>query len=245
MTYGISFDFWNTLYGNGDETQRQNLRCKYFHKILSTYADISKDAVENLLISSSKMFINEWTNNYRTPNVPERILYMCKQAGVELSTKDLTRAADYFGSVINLVPPLRIPFINRLIPVLAGRFPLAIISDTGYIRGNRIREFLKNELLLSFFKSHVFSDEHAYCKPHPFVFDLTCQQLNIPRNQLIHIGDLEHTDVQGIKNIGGISIKFTGLNRTAAIDSQADYVIHDYKELPGILHDITGYTITI
>lgn len=239
MPYGISFDFWNTLYANGAEDQRQNLRIQYFHKILSGYGDISLDKIRDAFKASTRMFYDQWINKQRTPGAPERIQFMCDEIGVKLDDDHVNKSAEYFGKIIDLVPPQKIPHINNLILELTKDYPLAIISDTGYINGYYIRTFLKKEKLLSCFQSQFFSDEHDHCKPHPSVFRMTCDNLSVDCARLIHIGDLEHTDVRGIKDIGGISIKFVGSNDSTGTESQADFVIDDYKELYTVIHKIT------
>jgi hypothetical protein len=49
---------------------------------------------------------------------------------------------------------------------------------------------------------------------------------------------LEHTDVKGIKDAGGISIKFTGNNINISGNSQADYTIDSYDALPHLIDKI-------
>ena len=240
MQYGISFDFWNTLYANGDEEKRHRLRIQYFHTLLSEYRQISNELVQKAFQASTHMFMDEWINKQRTPRPGERILYMCEVIGISLPDDIIKKFADYFGRIIDTVPPLRIPYIDAIVPQLADNFPLAIISDTGYIDGKYIRSFLEKEKILSYFQSNIFSDEQEHCKPHASVFQMTCQNLKVNCNRLIHIGDLEHTDVRGIKDIGGISIKFTGCNDTSITDTQADYVVNNYTELLPLINKITG-----
>jgi len=239
MQHGISFDFWNTLYANGAEDQRHKLRTRYFHKILSAYGMISEEVVQNAFESSTRMFIENWRNKHRTPTTGERIRYMSEEIGIKIDNDCIEKTAAYFGEIIDIIPPQKIPAIKATISQLATDYPLAIISDTGYISGQYIRTFLENEKMLSYFQSLFFSDEHDHCKPHASVFHMTCQNLNIDCTNLVHIGDLEHTDVRGIKDIGGISIKYIGSNETARPESQADYVIDNYDELLPLINNIT------
>jgi putative hydrolase of the HAD superfamily len=239
MQYGISFDFWNTLYANGDEDRRRQLRVAYFHRILSKYGNFSLDIIQEAFHESTHMFMDHWINDQRTPRPSERIHFMCDLIGVKIDQKGIDNSANYFGQVIDTIPPITIPALYDTITSLAKIYSLAIISDTGYISGNHIRRFLEKEKMLSLFKSQFFSDEHDHCKPHPSVFKLTCEKLNIECKRLIHIGDLEHTDVKGIKNVGGISIKFTGSNSSTTADSKADFVIDNYQDLPAIISKIT------
>jgi putative hydrolase of the HAD superfamily len=238
MNYGISFDFWNTLYGNGTESKRQKLRVGYFRKIIANYKKYNFKTVETAFSASMDLFLQNWQNKQRTPTPSERIQYMAKILGVDLNDNEVNQISEYFGNLIFKIPPENIHSVNTIVAQLAEKYPLGIISDTGYITGEYIRGFLEKERLLPYFRSLVFSDEQKYCKPHASVFQLTCNSLKVDCSRLIHIGDLEHTDVKGIKDAGGISIKFTGNNINISGNSQADYTIDSYDALPHLIDKI-------
>ena len=229
--YGISFDFWNTLYGKGDEPKRHNLRVDYFYKTISKYIKIDLNSIEQVIQASIEFFLYEWQNNYRTPTAPERIEYMSKLLSIKLENNDIEKIITFFGNLIFTVPPENKPVNLNIIRQLAEIYPLALISDTGYMSGKFIRKFLKNEGLLSYFNSLVFSDEQKYCKPHSTVFRKTCKKLNVPCSRLIHIGDLEQTDIKGAKDSGCIGIRYTGWNNGLPVNSQADKIINNYEDL--------------
>jgi putative hydrolase of the HAD superfamily len=151
------------------------------------------------------------------------------------------QTAGYFCSLIFSVPPAEIPGLKGLIPELARKYPLGLISDTGYITGNYIRQFLQNENLLLYFSSFMFSDEQAYSKPHRSVFEQTARNLNISLERLIHIGDLERTDVAGARQAGCYCIKYTGAHKSPARDeTRAHFSIDNYQELPATLDRLIG-----
>jgi len=240
LNFGISFDFWNTLYGNGDEPERHKRRTEYFYNIISTYIKTDYNSIDEAFRASTEFFINEWQNNYRTPTAVERIQFMSGLLSVNLNNADIEKTADYFGKLIFTVPPSRNSYNLSIVGELAKNFPLGLISDTGYISGKYIRQFLKEQKMISYFKSLVFSDEQTHCKPHSSVFKLTCDNLKIPCSRLVHIGDLEKTDIKGIKNSGGIGIKYVGWNNNSPEKSMANYIINDYRELSKTITDITN-----
>ena len=121
---------------------------------------------------------------------------------------------------------------------ISKRYPLGIISDTGYISGKFIRKFLDKEGLLHYFKSLIFSDEQTYCKPHPSVFELTSNKLQVDPAMMIHIGDLEKTDIIGAKKSGWTSIKFIGASSDSVSGSKADYTIDHFNLFPQLLDSI-------
>jgi HAD superfamily hydrolase (TIGR01549 family) len=164
-----------------------------------------------------------------------RLIGQC--LSLEFSDDHINEIADYFCSLIFSVPPAEIAEIKSLLPGLAGEFPLGLISDTGYITGHYIRKFLQQENLLQYFSSFMFSDEQENSKPHRSVFEKTAANLNIPLGRLIHIGDLERTDITGARQAGCYCIKYTGAYKPAAQDNtQAHYIIDNYLDLPPVLN---------
>jgi len=235
MAYGISFDFWNTLYGNGNEKNREKLRLSFFRKTASGKRKLKKNSLEIAFRASREFFFKEWQNNQRTPTPEERIVYMAKILAIDLSQQEIDTIADYFGRLIFTIPPQTLPSVKLIIRELSQKYPLGIISDTGYISGKFIRSFLEKEGLLHYFKSLVFSDEQMHCKPHPSVFELTSSKLQVDPTMMIHIGDLEKTDVVGAKNSGWTSIKFVGASHDSVSVSKADFTIDHFNLFPQLL----------
>lgn len=164
---------------------------------------------------------------------------MGEYLNVPIRDEHVHQIADYFCSLIFREPPEEITEIKQRIPDLAKKFPLGLISDTGYITGNYIRRFLQQEDLLKYFTSFMFSDEQPYSKPHRSVFEKTAANLEVTLNRLIHIGDLERTDIAGARNCRCIAIKYTGGYYQADHNqSRAHFVINDFRDLPGILEKI-------
>jgi putative hydrolase of the HAD superfamily len=240
QSFGISFDFWNTLYGYGDEPKRHELRVKYLLKIVSNYIKTDRDSIEKAIQASAEFFIDEWKNKYRTPTAHERIQYMSELLSAQFIEDDINKISDYFGCLIFTVPPQNTSVNLTIVRQLAEKYPLGIISDTGYISGKYIREFLEREKIISCFKSLIFSDEQKYCKPHSSVFIKTCKKLNTSCSRLIHIGDLEHTDIKGAKDSGCVGIRYTGWNNGLPVNSQADKIINNYEDLSQTIGDIAN-----
>jgi putative hydrolase of the HAD superfamily len=231
LKFGISFDFWNTLYGNGDEPERHNRRVNFFYNVVSKYIKTDYNTIEKAFRASTEYFVHEWQNNFRTPTAPERILYMSDILSVNLKKIDLEKTVDFFGKLIFSVPPVTNRKNLNMVRQLAEKYPLGLISDTGYISGNYIRQFLTDQEMMTPFTSLIFSDEHSHCKPHSSLYKLTCDNLKIQCSHLIHIGDLEKTDVKGANDSGGISIKYTGWQNNSVEKSLAVYIVNDYNQL--------------
>ncbi len=200
---------------------------------------VTSEELKIALAKSVDYFFSEWQNKFRTPTVWERVRYICNCLSLQVAAEHVNQVADYFCSLIFSVPPVEIREIKELLPGLAQKFPVGLISDTGYITGKYIRQFLQQENLLQYFSSFMFSDEQPNSKPHRAVFEQTAENLNISVNRLIHIGDLERTDIAGARQAGCYCIKYIGGNNTPGPDiTQAHSVINNYQELPAVLSSL-------
>jgi putative hydrolase of the HAD superfamily len=235
MTQAVSFDFWNTLYADGAEDQRRILRKEFFADLMAEYGEFEPADIEKAISAGSNLFLENWINHSRTPTAAERIRFMAKSLEINLKELHVQAATEYFGRMIFDIPPREIDFVKILIPELAKNYPLGIISDTGYITGEYIRKFLKKENLIKYFSSFVFSDENEHSKPHESVFRETAKKLGVEIKDMMHIGDLERTDVTGANNAGCISVKFTGVHNDNSYNGQAQYSISDYRQLLKLL----------
>jgi HAD superfamily hydrolase (TIGR01549 family) len=238
--FAISFDFWNTLFGDGQESERKIKRMNKLHEIANRYKNINPEAVESAFRVSSDYFLTEWKNKHRTPLSAERIQLMCDYLDVPVTPEEVIEAKDYFSAIVWEIPPVRLNNVHQVVEQLAGNFPLGIISDTGFIIGREIRSFLEKEGLLHHFSSLVFSDEFGHSKPHHTVFETTAETLGTETANLIHIGDLNGTDIKGANDVGATSICFTGANTYFSGNNDADHEIADYAELPELIATVTG-----
>jgi FMN phosphatase YigB (HAD superfamily) len=70
------------------------------------------------------------------------------------------------------------------------------------------------------------------------MFERTAAAMGVAPNELLHIGDLEPTDIAGIHAVGGVGALFAGANDRFAENTTAEYVFHHWSEfldiLPGI-----------
>ena len=85
---------------------------------------------------------------------------------------------------------------------LAQHYPLALISDTAWTPGWRLREILDEYDILKCFRVLVFSGEVGRTKPHPEMFSRALAGLRLQPQQCLHVGDLQRTDVAGAKSMG-------------------------------------------
>lgn len=66
---------------------------------------------------------------------------------------------------------------------------MGIISNTGFIHGNTIREVLGKLKIKKFFDVMVFSDECGYSKPNSKIFETALYSLYPRKHDILHVGD--------------------------------------------------------
>jgi len=110
--------------------------------------------------------------------------------------------AEYFAARNDVeCYPDAIPALERL----AARFPLVSISN-----GNADLERIG---LARFFRHSISARAAGVAKPSVAIFHAACEQLGLPPEQVLHVGDDPHLDVAGARAAGMPSV---WLNRTRA-----------------------------
>jgi putative hydrolase of the HAD superfamily len=86
---------------------------------------------------------------------------------------------------------------------------MSISSNTGFIEGRVLREYLRNIEIDTFFNFQIFSDEVNLSKPNSCFFEVVLQKVREIRNELnlisqhvLHIGDNPIADVWGAQGMG-------------------------------------------
>jgi FMN phosphatase YigB (HAD superfamily) len=135
-------------------------------------------------------------------------------------------------------PPALIEGALDAVKAAAARGPIGIISDSGMSPGTSLRKLLDTHGLTPYFTTMTFSDELGVAKPQARMFEHTAAALGVAPSELLHIGDLEPTDIVGVQAVGGAGALFAGANDRFAENSKAEYVFHHWDEfleaLPGI-----------
>ncbi len=240
MDFGISFDFWNTLFADGDEPLRREKRKQLLLKTAQKYRPAVYEEIDRAFAVATDFFITEWRNRHRTPTTIERLELIFTVLEIEISPSDINELAEKFGAMVFEIRPGSIEGVAQVLEKLSVSYPLGIISDTGYVNGKFLRGFLEQEGCLQYFRSLIFSDEVGVSKPQLQVFEQTAETLGVPIGQLVHIGDLEPTDITGANQAGAVSVLFSGANNRYANETRAQYVFDNYDRLPDILAEIVS-----
>jgi HAD superfamily hydrolase (TIGR01549 family) len=234
----VSFDFWNTLFTEPpggfkfyDERRRQLLS-----DALRACGNFTDEQIARACQSEAELHLRIWREEQRTPTTAERLGRILAQLGARLSacvTAELVRA--YEEGVLER-PPVLVAGAREVIEQLSGRFRLGIISDVGFSPGRVLKEVLRMNKLIEAFDALVFSDEVGRSKPHTELFKKAARLLRSEPRDMVHIGDLEHTDVIGAKGAGCCAIRFIGVTPMSEDEQTlADGIAEDLREVPMII----------
>jgi putative hydrolase of the HAD superfamily len=238
----LTFDFWGTLYQgaygvaprialldtalrhHGQPRSREALRAGYDHAW--SVAD------------------RMWRVEHRSLDVPGWLQEVLEFLGVRLP--DGVRASLRVPIEEVLLGdgegPVLIPGVAEVLPRLARRYCLGLISDVGLTPGRVLRAILLRDGLLPFFQALTFSDETGVTKPVTSVFHRTLDVLGASPERAAHIGDLPETDLAGARSAGMHAVLFLGASRRDDGLALADAWFEDYTELESLLERLNGPT---
>ena len=199
MIKAITFDLWNTLLVEKSFTEG---RISILAEALREEGQrVDWEALRFAYAAAQRRHDDLWRGHCHYPLV-DRLEYTLKGAGGGLSLASMERLMERYGEIIHEDPPLLTAGAADVVALLAPRFKLGIISDTGVTSGNQIRRLLDTFGILRHFTATVFSDETMVCKPRREMFEAALQGLHVEPGEALHVGDLLRTDVAGAKAAG-------------------------------------------
>ncbi|NOZ40374.1 MAG: HAD family hydrolase, partial [Planctomycetes bacterium] len=137
--------------------------------------------------------------------------------------------ADHAAMEVDIEPNL-IEGCAEALADLASRYKLAIVTP-----GRRLRDLLEKHGVKQYFSGFAFSDEVGNSKPHRAMFASAAEQLGVEIEQMIHIGDRDHNDIQGPHALGMKAVLFTATRDVDRDNTAADAICQRYSDLPGII----------
>jgi len=230
----ISFDFWHTLFteqpGAFDLYKRR--RRSILREALLGCRDVAHTDLEHACHVEAVVHNTIWREQHRTLGASERVTRILAHLDVSLPDAAVAGLVASFEEGILEHPPILVEGARDALETLSRRYRLAIISDVGFSPGRVLKRVIADHDLLDFFDSFVFSDEAGRSKPHQEVFQRTARALAAKPEEIVHIGDLEHTDILGAKLAGYHAIRFTGVTPMGESETTiADFVTDDLRDV--------------
>ena len=233
----ISFDFWNTLFTEqpGGFAEYKENRRRLLREALSGRGEFTDSEMDHACTLEAESHHRIWRDEHCTLVTARRVEKILGHLGATLPNGVEAGIVTQFEEGLLNRPPVLIAGAAETIEQLARTYRLGIISDVGFSPGRVLRKVLEGARILSLFDSLVFSDEAGRSKPHLDLFERTARTLQTPPKEIVHIGDLEHTDIVGAKGAGYYAIRFTGVTPMDDETTIADRVTSDLRELPRLI----------
>ena len=234
MLEALTFDFWGTLYHGayGDEA-----RIAVLEDALARHGQPrSAKALRAAYDHAWSVVDLAWRTEHRSLPIDRWLQEMLTFVEADLPDKvveDLCRPLEEV--LLHDDGPVPVRGVMEVLPRLAQRYPLGLISDVGLTPGRVLREFLRRDGLLPLFRILTFSDEVGITKPVEAVFLRTLAALDARPEEAAHIGDLPETDLAGARSVGMRAVLFLGASDRRDGLEMADAAFEDYSELEGLL----------
>ncbi|HYV06633.1 MAG TPA: HAD family hydrolase [Blastocatellia bacterium] len=234
----ISFDFWNTLFKEQPGAFRlyKAKRRSLLSKAICDYRKVSDLELDEACRVERESHERIWQEQHRTPLASHRLSRILSELEVVLPDAATTQLVTSMEEIILEQPPLLVDGAREVLVSLSGGYRLGVISDVGFSPGRVLKQLLADHGLIHLFDSLVFSDEAGVAKPHVEVFERTARSLSAEPQTIVHIGDLERTDIVGAKKAGYRAIRFTGVTAMNEDETTiADFVTDDLTEVPRLV----------
>ncbi len=234
MIRAITFDFWNTLY-KGPADRRA------FEKRMNAVTELLQQAgYDQGLEGVAAAFKAAWQKadcmqreHGCDPSPRGQIDFALQDMQLEVDEYLKERLYQVVTSTLLEIPPDMNDEVAETLPILAEKYRLAVICNTGVTSGVILRQLMRKDKIFDYFQFMVFSDEVSWAKPNPAIFKYTLDNLQVDSKQAAHIGDDETFDVAGAKAAGMTAI-WLAPDKIVRVP-EADYHFKSVKELLNIL----------
>jgi len=233
----ITFDFWNTLFRDANSAARRQLRVDAYARATGIPQEVVAEAVRKTFAEFDRCHRQE----QRTLTPYDAVCLTSETLGIAMARDTAQSLAVAFATAVLTYGPVPIDGALDAVRTAARHAAIGLVSDTGVSPGCVIRQLLDQYGFLEFFAASVFSDEVGVSKPQRAMFDAAAAGVGVPTTELMHIGDLEYSDISGAKAVGARAALFTGANSDYRDATQADYTFASWDEfirrLPALVQD--------
>jgi putative hydrolase of the HAD superfamily len=215
----ITFDFWSTLFRIANSPPRQKIRIDALTDATGTSHGRAADALREV----SRVFMRHHIEEQRTLQPHDAVRVAGDFLGVPVPPEKVDSVAEAFGTAILMHSPVPIDGALDAVRAAAEHVPVGLVSDTGLSPGSSLKELLRRNGFLEYFKVLVFSDEVGVAKPQRPMFETAARAMGVAPSELFHLGDLEITDIAGARNVGASAALFAGENAHYLGNTVADH----------------------
>ena len=249
MIRAVTLDLWDTvIHDDSDEPKRAaaglapkpEARRALVREALAAHAGLSAEIVDAAYNVTDAAFSRVWHEQHVTWPVADKLSVLLQGFGLELPDAVQAEVVSRIEEMEIEIMPDPVPGIGDAVESLAGRYPLAVVSDAIHAPGRCLRTWLERHRLLHHFRAFAFSDEVGHSKPHPAIFQHAASGLGVDLTEMLHVGDREHNDILGPHALGMKAILFTATRDRDRAGSTADAVCERAADLPAAVERLVG-----
>jgi putative hydrolase of the HAD superfamily len=229
----VTFDFWNTLFREANSADRQEIRIGALSKMCRVTEEEAAEALKTVWTEFSRSHREE----QRTLTPADAVRLAAEALSIEVDPPVAETLAKVFATAVLVYSPVPIDGAIEAVRAASAKMPIGLISDTGVSPGSSLQHIMDRHSFTEYFSAITFSDHVGVSKPQRQMFEVTANALGVKPDELLHIGDLEYTDVAGAHGVGSKAALFTGANPAHAENTTADYVFNNWQEFLQILPD--------
>lgn len=236
MIRALTFDYWDTLYGGGALPERVALRRTAVGALLGAYGrNLPEEQLRALYDESGREAERWWSEDQRGYTTDDRLRWILARAAItpREGCEHVSAAADAVDNALLMLPPAMLAGAWQMLRSLRRHFTLAVISDTGFASGRAQDRLLEKDGARAFFHDTIYSMDVGHAKPRGEIFAAAAQRLDTPPHEILHIGDLERTDVKGAIAAGFRAIRLDVIRDGGP--SEAEFVARSFEELTAYL----------
>lgn len=238
----VTFDYWDTLLDDrGLHAERVALRRAAVGDLLRAYScALSPSEVAELYDRAGREAMRWWQEEHRGYTAIERIHWMLRAAEREPrpNCEHVAAAVRVIDEALLEHPPPLIPGARELVRWVAERAPVAIVSDTGFASGEAQDRLLEHHGVRELFAATIYSVDVGHAKPRPEPFHAALEALDAEPEMVLHIGDIERTDVRGARGVGMRAVRLDLFRDSGP--SEAELIARSYEELRAFLDVLFG-----
>ena len=233
MLRAITLDFWDTLYDSAVLPERVTLRQTALRRLLDAVgAKATDEEIRTVYAASGAEAERWWREEHRGYTSAERIRWMLERFSVKRpeDCEHVARACQEVDAALLEHPAPLLPGAQSALETLASRFPLAIVSDTGFASGAAQDCLLERDGIRQFFVATVYSVDVGHAKPRPEPFRAALDALGVGRpDEVLHVGDIERTDIRGALGAGMRAVRLDAVRSSGP--SAAEFVASSFPAL--------------
>ena len=197
----VSFDLWMTLLKSGGHSFKTARNLLLRDTMASSMEAGEFDAMVRAVDRQADRIAEQRGTDVQFEERVNMVAKAAKRPALDAASLEAFYTTQ--SSMFAASPPVLLdPNTPAILDGLSVGRDLAVISNTGFIKGREMRRALDQLGILGSFKYLIFSNEVGYAKPSPRIFRALLDEVGVEPQSVTHVGDNPVADIAGAGAIG-------------------------------------------